>query len=102
MTEQLFYSYLGFGVKVDIYYDDVQLELTRVDVVNHGMHDVYLQANKITNPKKEFSRTFIPGEEQSYPFPNGFGFTLEPQYDEFGVIIVSYTCPDITTYMRIE
>lgn len=71
-----FSSFNIANVLAIVYFDDVALNLTRVEITNSSDHAVKLTVNKLTNPKKEYSGTFQPGAFIAYDLPKGFSFTI--------------------------
>lgn len=96
MAEQQFASFGLLGVSAIVYYDDVELRITRVEITNSGANACYAEIKKLTNPKRTFSQTFPSGANASYSLPKGFTFQLVPHDDGSE----GYSCPDITCYVR--
>lgn len=63
-------------LSVVAYYDDVALQVTRVEVNNNGATPVTATFKKLDKPTKTFSQTFQPNTSVGYNVPNGFKFVM--------------------------
>jgi len=59
------------GAVASVTYDDATFLILRVGVVNNSAVDVTCTVKKLTNPKRTYEHTWLPGASESFSIPPG-------------------------------
>jgi len=65
------------GVVVSVTYDDATLRILRADVENNSTVSVTVTVKRLTNPKKTYENTWLPGAVTGFSIPTGINYTLD-------------------------